>query len=77
MELMTWIDVNEMLPTDEDNGREFICMTSAGGRCEGVIALKWEVATVRGKIVRRWMWFGRICPWAVTHWMNMPKPPQK
>lgn len=73
---MEWISVKSEIPKDEDKGMEFICMTSATGRSKGVMALKWEVTKVRGKLVRRWIWSDRICPWEVTHWMKMPAPPK-
>lgn len=73
---MEWISVKDRLPNDEESGLEFICMTSATGRCNGVMALDWEVTTVRGKTVKRWIWMGRICPWDVTHWMPLPHPPE-
>ena len=73
---MEWINVEDGLLKDEESGLEFICMTSAAGRCKGVMALDWEVTTVRGKTVKRWLRRGRICPWNVTHWMKEPEPPK-
>lgn len=74
---MEWISVNDKLPTDEDSWRYFICMTTATGRSKGVIPMRWDVTKVRGKIVRRWKWEGRISPWEVTHWMPLPDPPKE
>lgn len=70
-----WISVEDEIPSDDDDGLEFFCMTNATGKCGGVLPLEWEVATVRGKTVRRWKWRSRISPWAITHWMKRPAPP--
>lgn len=70
-----WVSVEDEIPSDDDDGLEFFCMTNATGKCGGVLPLEWEVATVRGKTVRRWKWRSRISPWAVTHWMKRPAPP--
>ena len=72
-----WISVKDRTPKDDDDGLEFICMTNATGRCNGVMSLNWAVAKIRGKIVRRWMWRGMICPWEVTHWKPLPTPPDR
>ena len=68
---MEWIKVEDALP--EEDG-DYITMTNATGKCRGVIAQKYVTTTVRGKVVRRWEWYGRISPWKVTHWMKMPEP---
>ena len=70
-----WISVEDEIPSDDDDGLEFFCMTNATGKGGGVLPLEWEVATIRGKTVRRWKWRSRISPWAVTHWMKRPAPP--
>ena len=70
-----WVSVEDEIPSDDDDGLEFFCMTNATGKCGGVLPLEWEVATIRGKTVRRWKWLNRISPWAVTHWMKRPAPP--
>ena len=72
-----WISVEDEIPSDEDDGIEFFCMTNATGKGGGVLPLEWEVATIRGKTVRRWRWLNRISPWTVTHWMKRPAPPEK
>ena len=72
-----WISVEDEIPSDDDNGLEFFCMTNATGKGGGVLPLEWEVATIRGKTVRRWRWLNRISPWMVTHWMKRPAPPEK
>lgn len=72
-----WISVEDEIPSDDDDGLEFFCMTNATGKGGGVLPLEWEVATIRGKIVRRWRWLNRISPWTVTHWMKRPAPPKK
>ena len=71
---MEWIKVEDALP--EDDGY-YITMTNATGKCRGVLPLKWVTTTVRGKVVRRWVYWGRISPWKVTHWMKMPEPPKE
>lgn len=70
-----WVSVEDEIPSDDDDGLEFFCMTNATRKCGGVLPLEWEVATIRGKTVRRWKWRSRISPWAVTHWMKRPAPP--
>lgn len=70
-----WVSVEDEIPSDDDDGLEFFCMTNATGKGGGVLPLEWEVATIRGKTVRRWKWRSRISPWAVTHWMKRPAPP--
>lgn len=72
-----WISVEDEIPSDDDDGLEFFCMTNATGKGGGVLPLEWEVATIRGKTVRRWRWLNRISPWTVTHWMKRPAPPKK
>lgn len=72
-----WISVEDEIPSDDDDGLEFFCMTNATGKGGGVLPLEWEVATIRGKTVRRWRWLNRINPWTVTHWMKRPAPPEK
>ena len=72
-----WISVEDEIPSDDDDGLEFFCMTNATGKGGGVPPLEWEVATIRGKTVRRWRWLNRISPWKVTHWMKRPAPPEK
>ena len=73
LEPVRWIPVAEMLPCEDG---EYITMTDARGRCQGVLAQEWETVTVRGKTKSRWVWDGRISPWNVTHWMPLPKPPK-
>lgn len=72
-----WISVEDEIPSDDDDGLEFFCMTNATGKGGGVLPLEWEGATIRGKTVRRWRWLNRISPWTVTHWMKRPAPPEK
>ena len=72
-----WISVEDEIPSDDDDGLEFFCMTNATGKGGGVLPLEWEVATIRGKTVRKWRWLNRISPWTVTHWMKRPAPPKK
>ena len=72
-----WISVEDESPSDAEEGLEFFCMTNATGKGGGVLPLEWEVATIRGKTVRRWRWLNRISPWTVTHWMKRPAPPKK
>jgi hypothetical protein len=72
-----WVSVEDEIPSDDDDGLEFFCMTNATGKGGGVLLLEWEVATIRGKTVRRWRWLNRISPWTVTHWMKRPAPPEK
>lgn len=72
-----WVSVEDEIPSDDDDGLEFFCMTNATGKGGGVLPLGWEVATIRGKTVRRWRWLNRISPWTVTHWMKRPAPPEK
>lgn len=72
-----WVSVEDEIPSDDDDGLEFFCMTNATGKGGGVLPLEWEVATIRGKTVRRWKWLNRISPWTVTHWMKRPAPPAK
>lgn len=72
-----WISVEDEIPSDDDDGLEFFCMTNATGKGGGVLPLEWEVVTIRGKTVRRWRWLNRISPWTVTHWMKRPTPPEK
>lgn len=72
-----WVSVEDEIPSDNDDGLEFFCMTNATGKGGGVLPLEWEVATIRGKTVRRWRWLNRISPWTVTHWMKRPAPPEK
>ena len=72
-----WISVEDGIPSDDDDGLEFFCMTNATGKGGGVLPLEWKVATIRGKTVRRWRWLNRISPWTVTHWMKRPAPPEK
>lgn len=72
-----WISVEDEIPSDDDDGLEFFCMTNATGKGGGVLPLEWEVAAIRGKTVRRWRWLNRISPWTVTHWMKRPAPPKK
>lgn len=72
-----WISVEDEIPSDDDDGLEFFCMTNATGKGGGDLPLEWEVATIRGKTVRRWRWLNRISPWTVTHWMKRPAPPEK
>lgn len=72
-----WISVEDEIPSDDDDGLEFFCMTNAAGKGGGVLPLEWEVATIRGKTVRKWRWLNRISPWTVTHWMKRPAPPEK
>ncbi len=72
-----WISVEDALPPDSADGLSFICMTDIPGRFGGVTPLEWQVACIRGKTVRRWRWMDRICPWRVSHWMLLPKPPER
>lgn len=72
-----WVSVEDEIPSDDDDGLEFFCMTNATGKGGGVLPLEWGVATIRGKTVRRWRWLNRISPWTVTHWMKRPAPPTK
>lgn len=72
-----WISAEDEIPSDDDDGLEFFCMTNATGKGGGVLPLEWEVATIRGKTVRRWRWLNRNSPWTVTHWMERPAPPEK
>lgn len=70
-----WVPASLFLPDDECDGMEFICMTTATGRTSGVIAMSFEVTTIRGETVRRWKWHGKNSLWTVTHWMPLPNPP--
>ena len=72
-----WVSVEDEIPSDDDDGLEFFCMTNATGKGGGVLPMEWEVVTIRGKTVRRWKWLNRISPWAVTHWMKRPAPPDR
>lgn len=72
-----WISVEDEIPSDDDDGLEFFCMTNATGKGGGVLPLEWEVDTIRGETVRRWRWLNRISPWTVTHWMKRPAPLEK
>ena len=67
-----WISVEDRLP--EEDGT-YITMTNATGKSRGVIPMEYRTSSIRGKIVRRWMWHDRISPWGVTHWMPLPEPP--
>lgn len=67
-----WISVEDGLPEDGC----YITHTNANGKNKGVIAQKLVTTTIRGNVVRRWEWNGRISPWIVTHWMPLPEPPK-
>ena len=68
-----WISVKDRLP--EEDG-EYITMTNARGRSNGVLSQRYVTSTVRGKIMSRWWWNQRLSPWLVTHWMPLPEPPK-
>jgi hypothetical protein len=42
-----------------------------------VLGAEWETAKIRGKIIGRYTWHGRLCIWKVVKWMSLPKPPKE
>ena len=71
--IQKWIPVSERLP--EEDG-EYITLTNAKGKSNGVLAQNYQTSMKRGQKVRRWHWSSRLSPWNTTHWMPMPKPPK-
>ncbi len=69
-----WISVDERPIAEPGN---YITMTNASGKNNGVIAQKFVKTTIRGKPVERWEWCGRVSPWTVTHYMHLPEPPKE
>ena len=68
-----WISVKDRLPkTDKEyySRKTYIVSTVHGY----VLAMEYVNKPIRGKMVERWEWNGRISPWEVTYWMPMPEP---
>lgn len=38
-----------------------------------VVEMDWRCTSVRGKIVHRWEWNGRLSPWEIIAWAEMPE----
>lgn len=58
-------------------GISYIVKCNATGRSKGVLEMTYVERTIRGEVIKRWEWQGRIAPWVVTHWMPMPEPPEE
>ena len=66
----TWHKFTEELPPKD--GR-YLTVTNA--KPNPVMELSWKTSEVRGKKVTRCMWWGKLSPWEVTYWMELPEPP--
>lgn len=66
---MEWIKLGDELP----RGDYLVCTKS-----RQVMQMKYtwnpHAKTQRGRM-SRWEWNGRISPWEITHYMNLPTPP--
>ena len=71
--VIEWISVKDRL-LEEDG--EYITMTNATGKENGVLAQKYRTSHVRGQKIRRWYWLERLSPWKITHWVSLPDPPK-
>ena len=67
---MKWIPANKELPKTDKWRTTFNVTTDTGI----VTSMDWENTIVRGKPVSRWIWQGKIAPWEVVAWMELPEP---
>ncbi len=74
-----WVPVAERLPEIDSNppsyGKRHAYLAVCDADKPTVTELDWESIKLREKLVGRWKWNGRLCPWKVTHWMPLPEPP--
>lgn len=69
--------ITDRVPTKEECGdsflgKEFAVTVDANGI--KTLAMDFIYETVRGKEVSRWKWMGRISPWKVIAWRELPEP---
>ena len=70
-----WISVKDRLP--EADG-PYIVMTLRSWEDAPFRVMIMELTTERGRSgkIRRWKWGHRVSMWRVTHWMELPEPPE-
>ena len=77
---MKWISTKDEFPGIDDNVEQYKkrvrVIAAWGSRTENVAEMEYSEDVVRGKVLRRFKWNGRISPWNVTHWMPFPEPPK-
>lgn len=71
-----WVSVTERLPEiNEDETYYKKVIACWGTDIHHVAEMKYCRRIVRGKTVYRFEWDGRISPWEVKYWMELPQPP--
>ena len=65
-----WIPVSEGMPPEPKIRDTYLVTTDT----EIVIVANYIKTFVRNKEVIRWEWNGRICPWRIVAWRNLPEP---
>lgn len=73
---MEWININDRLPEIPDCKHEFDKRVKViGSWGEQWAEFYYVRKTIRGKIVERFEWGGRINTFPITHWA-IPEPPK-
>jgi hypothetical protein len=74
-----WTSVDEALPEIDITRSIYLRHTKVlvcWGPCkENTAGMSYVEKEIRGKLIRRFEWQGRISPWIVLYWMHFPDPP--
>jgi len=74
-----WTSVEDSLPEIDTTQSIYIRHTKViacwGPEKNNMAELSYVEKEIRGKLVRRFEWQGRISPWKVLYWMYFPDPP--
>ena len=74
-----WTSVDESLPEIDTTQSIYLRSTKIlacwGPLADNTAEMKYVEKEIRGKLVRRFEWQGRISPWNVLYWMKFPDPP--
>lgn len=72
---MSWnLCSNKMPPEPAKRGDRIKYLVTVNANKPTTLFMEYVKTTVRGKIVCRWEWNGRISPWEVIAWTEMPSP---
>jgi len=71
-----WVRVEDGLPKIEDKeGSSVAVLVAWGPSVNNVCSMYYSNDKVRGSLVKRFKWMGRLSPFNVTHWLPLPQPP--
>lgn len=70
-----WIPTSEQLPELNNYWPDAINVIGFWGN-KSVAEVTFCREYVRGKMLERWKFQGRICQFKITHWQYMPNPPK-